>query len=133
MKQVTIVAFCDGSHDDLVPSTVERTVQIDGSKPVVLDLCGECDKAILALLMLMENGAVVKAKAKVGDAPVKPKKQAAAKPQTEDVADRTCPECGRVAVNRTALGQHTRTQHGKGLKAYKDQPENTPVEIAAAV
>lgn len=108
MKEVTIVGYCDGGHDLRVVSAVERTVQIDGSKPVVLDLCEECDKSILALLMLMERGTVLVKKAKE---PKEPKPE-----NRQDKLSTTCPECGHVSTSRQGLGQHLRSQHNIGFR-----------------
>jgi len=124
MKHVQIVAFCDGEiHEHggqlaTVPATVERTISVDGSKPVLLDMCAECDHQILAILTLMERGAAI-------DLPVKKNKgskpPATATPAPSDLST-ACPEedCGYSAPNRAALGQHTRSQHGKGLKQYRE-------------
>lgn len=116
MKEVTIVAYCDGNHENREPSSVERTVTIDGSKPVILDLCGECDKAILALLALMEQGAVLPQAKKPAAKKASPTEASVTALSNESLS---CPECEYTGPNRAALGQHTRGSHGKGLKEYK--------------
>lgn len=132
MKEVMIVAYCDGNHEGRTPSAVERTVTIDGSKPVVLDLCGECDKAILALLTLMEQGAVVpRREAQAAAKAPTPKKKKDKKSEKSDDEDHTCPDCGHKSPNRTALGQHLRNRHGKGFRDLRREaaPSKTvPVE-----
>lgn len=118
MKQVTITAFCDGNHQGLVESAVERTVTVDGSKPVVLDLCPECDKAIQALLALMDQGAVLGKGGVPQPAKPKARKRAPAAPKT---GEHVCPMCGFVSSTRAALGQHLRHRHDKGFTDLKNE------------
>jgi len=130
MKEVTIVAYCDSDHDQRVAAGVERTVQIDGSKPVVLDLCDNCDQVIQSLLGLMEKGAVIPGKkSKSAKAAPHPKPPSKAGTGVEE----KCPEkgCSHSSPNRAALGQHTRATHGKGLKAYKSTVDPAQAVTAA--
>lgn len=106
MKQIQVLSYCDGlAHHEPVPSTVERVVSVDGRKAVLLDLCDQCDKLFADLFALMEHGTEVETKTKTKT--VKPHQ-----------ASTKCPECGAVSINRNSLGQHTRSQHKKGLKDY---------------
>lgn len=143
MKEVTVVAFCDPlmEHEDRVPAVTERTLTIDGSKPVVLDLCGECDKVIVNLLHAMESGAPIAA-AKKAAAPKPAVKKTETKPSRRAKGQHPCLEagCPQVSVSRDALGQHMRTAHGKGFKDYKRAaaeaavpPVEEPAPLATAV
>jgi hypothetical protein len=119
VKHIQVIAYCDGTHDEKVKATIERTVKIDNGKPVLLDLCEPCDKPFLALLDLMERGAPV-------EKPERPKRDRTGESRPSRIPGgpvhlRTCPECGHVSPNRSTLGQHTRTQHGKGLRAYSKE------------
>lgn len=129
MKEVTIVGYCDGDHEgDPVRSVVERTVSIDGSKPVMLDLCGEHDQQIATLLSLMERGAVLP-----GVTPKKKSAKAVATPGSVQRSTRggapfltsipfdgphICPECQFESKTRSALGQHLSSKHSKRFRDY---------------
>ena len=124
MKHIQVIAFCDGEHEERTRAVTERTIKIDGGEPVLLDLCEPCDKPFLDMLVLMERGAVV-------ERTKGPKGKRSGTPSREtrpsrlpgmDVTNLTCPECGHVSPSRSALGQHTRSRHGKGLKEYADKP-----------
>lgn len=131
MKEVTIVGYCDGEHEEKTRSQVERTVAVDGSKPVTLDLCNGCDGAIRDLLHLMEHGAVVGAKSKkrgpYGPRAAAPRATAPAAPAVVAVptgqappleGPHICPECAFESRSRGALGQHLNTTHDKGFRDY---------------
>lgn len=107
MKQVHVTAFCDGAdHEERTPAIIERTVRVDRGDPVVLDLCEGCDKTFIDLLVLMERGA-----------PPAPDHSRPSRLRGSGLST-TCPECGKPSKTRSALGQHTRKIHGKGLKEY---------------
>ena len=139
MKQVIIQAFCDGSHDDPVPSTRERTIQIDDTKKVLVDVCDSCDQMFSLMLSFMERGAVVDAKGKparkVSDGPIAKqphsKKGRKQRERTPPIAKTTgrdpnnnyitvCPVCGMASVTRSALGQHMTTKHNKRFGDFDD-------------
>lgn len=113
MKRIQVLAFCDSEHETPVRATHERTVAIDGSKPIVLDLCESCDERyVRALLIVMEQGSVAEAPAK---------KIRASKQHGSPGFIRVCPECLMQSVSRSSLGQHVRHRHGKGLKDYSEE------------
>jgi hypothetical protein len=89
---------------------VERTLSLDGSAPVVLDLCEVDDQLIQRVRVLMDRGAPV-AKGKPG-------------PKTGTTVNvwMTCPEPGCVGGGhgRAGLGMHTRRVHNKMLRDYGD-------------
>lgn len=128
MREIQVNAFCDLDHDEKVPATIERTVSIDGSDVVVLDLCDEHDSEVFTIVLVaMERGAVVQAP------PEQPKQRAKRagrkNPHHErryeseyptDPRYRTCPDCGFVSVSRSALGQHVSVRHQKGLSDYPE-------------
>jgi hypothetical protein len=134
MKEITVTGYCDGNHEDKIRSVVERTLSVDGSKPVLLDLCDTCDALVSGLMVLMERGVVVKepGKKKVSDGPIK--KAAAKKPEPPRPTRGTyheptgkvpplegphiCPECGFESKSRSALGQHLTVTHSKGFRDY---------------
>lgn len=134
MKHVQIVAFCDGDihegeGEPMVPATMERTVSIDGSKPALLDLCDACDSIIAAAEALMKRGAQIDLPAKKAGKQKQEKSEGTTSTPEPSTLSTVCPEpgCGLVSASRTALGQHTRSQHGKGLKAYKEaEPTAVP-------
>lgn len=101
MKEVTVHSWCDWNHssaDGRIPAEVERIITLNGGNPVVVDLC-------TAHARLLSD--LVEAGSSVADQPVDPV-----------VAERTCPDCRMVCASRSALGQHTRKMHGKGLREY---------------
>lgn len=131
MKEITVIGYCDGDHEDRQRSSVERVVSVDGSKPVALDLCEQCDSMVSRLLELMDRGVVVKT-------PTKKKSAAPASgggQQQQQSGTRgtyhtptgkvpplegphICPECGFESTSRGALGQHLNTTHDKGFRDY---------------
>jgi hypothetical protein len=131
MKQVIVQAFCDGDHAERTEAVNERTVAIDGSDTIMLDVCEQCDQLFAVLLGLMERGAKVDAKpkkegmkSKVSDGPIKEQPSDSRRVSAEDLPT-TCPDCGFHSVSRTALGQHLRTKHdGKGFKDYTPEQMN---------
>lgn len=134
MKKVTVVAYCDNVHEaGETLATIERTLSIDGSKPVELDLCPECDVLVLALMDVMERASEqakqVKAEGKKAKAPkvkvpslaevtiVEPE----VKPSQHDEVESKCPLCEHVSPRRTALGQHLRAVHNKGFRDLRKE------------
>lgn len=108
-REVTILRWCDNEDYDLhgaerAVATTEFVVTINGRGPILLDLCTPCAEMFAPVEAVMERGV-----------PWEPS-------MTEDpeVQSRTCPECGMVSATRTALGQHLRKIHSKGLKDYKN-------------
>lgn len=112
-KQIQILAFCDGDHEQDTPATVERTLSLDG-KPWVNDLCERCDRQFIwPLLSLSEAGA------EPPDPPPRPSRSrkgiGGAKPRNLPTV---CPDCGYECPTRSALGQHVKAKHGKVLADY---------------
>jgi hypothetical protein len=125
MKDHIIVAYCDGPvhGEEWVNADVERTLSVDGSNPVLVDLCAECDGSLISpVFRLIHEGQPVEQpkKRKSPAKRVKPETKATVS-HIKDyaaVSMRTCPDCGHVSASRDALGMHTRKQHNKGLKEY---------------
>ena len=127
MKEVTIVAYCDGmEHEgERRRSSIERVVAVDNGRPVTLDLCDQCDVLVETMLRLMENGSTVKGKAKKTAAP------AAARPRGGQALPTSiplegphiCPECQFESKSRGALGQHLSVKHNKGFRDYVVQEQ----------
>ena len=119
-REVLVLKWCD-NHEDQVEATVERTLSVDGSKMLTLDLCEECDASFIlpVIGMLEEYGVDEKAAY-----PRKDKKR-----RTKERSDgNTCPVCGFESVSRDSLGQHLRIRHGKGLR---DFPDELPTPVPA--
>lgn len=125
-----LVVWCDGDHEEDTPSTVVRTLTVDGGKPVLLDLCEVCDKVVQDMIALMEAG-VLADKAIAAPttsktrrpAPVPeglpPAKTPGYVPVRADGKDRRdCPECEYVGRTRSAMGQHLKTKHGTLFSNY---------------
>ena len=108
VKQITITGICDGGHEGPVVTSIEHTLSLDGSKPVAVDVCEECEDLFVRLRKMMENGTEV------------PVRSQRSKPSRRP-SPSTCPECGHVSPNRSALGQHCRQHHGKGLRDYSEE------------
>jgi len=107
VKRVRVEAYCDGpphASDEEEPAVVERTMTIDDAGPAVLDLCASCDQALGYWRSLVESG---------------PKPEAAPKRRRGrpkgPALPTYCPICGHESPTRSALGQHTRSRHEKGL------------------
>lgn len=121
MREVIIVPWCDGHDDIKVEATVERTISIDGCKPVLLDLCDQCDKDVIIVSELMSRGVLAENPKRK---PRKPKVQqfeGADEPYPfvggEDPKTTTiCRICGHDSPTRSALGAHVKTKHSMGLK-----------------
>ena len=140
-RELKLVVWCDGDHEEDTPSTVVRTLTVDTSKSVLLDLCDVCDKAVQDVLTLMEQGVLAD---KVITAPAtrvhrpaatraprgsnpggKPSTTPGWEPVREDGRDRRdClePDCGYVGATRSALGQHILQKHGGKLSDYDWTP-----------
>ena len=134
MKEVTVIAFCDGDHEERIRSVVERTVAIDGSKAVMLDLCDTCDKVVGDMLILMERGAVVKGggKKKSGTGTGRPVGRPAGAPFKTSIpfeGPHICPECGFESKSRGALGQHLSSKHDKGFRDYAIDDDGNPITL----
>jgi hypothetical protein len=127
-RELQLVTWCDGDHETDVRATVVRTLSVDGGKPVLLDLCEPCDKAVQDVLVLMDAGVYAdKALVAPGSRPpravraVPDAQPEPSKSQRADGRDRTdCVEdgCGYVAPTRSALGQHVKQKHETKLSNY---------------
>lgn len=107
MKEIEVHAWCDGNHssaDGRIEAVIERTLTVNGSKPILLDLCADHDRL---LTDLMEAGSVIPTSAQSSS-----NLPTLAKDTTE------CPECGLVSNSRSALGQHLNRMHRHGIKEY---------------
>jgi len=113
MKHVQVVAYCDGTHEDKVRSMIERTVSVDSSKAVVLDLCEPCDKIFQDLQALMERGAVAEQQSKGT-------KKSSTKRKVGVELTTTCPNCGYHTPSRSALGAHLKSHHDQKLTDFTD-------------
>lgn len=110
VKEINVVAWCDGDHDNRdgrAPADIEVRISVNGGPPRLLDLCRVHD-AMLADLMA--------AGAEVG--PPAPVQRAVNGRPTLPSDSLACPECGYVGPNRSALGAHLKSQHGTGIRDY---------------
>jgi hypothetical protein len=128
-KEVQIISWCDGDHEEDTPAAVERELSLDRSKPVLLDLCETCDKQVQDLQELMQQGVLVeraetqlRAGRRIRKAP-----EASDRSYPEPVEERTCPDKNcfsgvdggpLIAASRQALSSHTRKMHGKRFADY---------------
>jgi hypothetical protein len=108
MKEVQVIAYCDGEHQGRVKATRERTVSIDGSQPTALDLCDEHDEAIEAVAALLSRGVMVKKGLS------RPSKRG-----TDQQIPCLLPGCGGTYRNRAGLAQHTNRTHNMTLAEYE--------------
>jgi hypothetical protein len=118
-KQVNIVAYCDGEHDEMVLATTERTINVDDDGPRTVDLCADHDKVVQELQVLLVNGVPVRRTRKTPPPGVDRDRHRGA---AEDLRV-PCPEpgCDRTAKNRAGLAQHTLQGHGKSLRDYPNE------------
>lgn len=113
MKQIQVIAWCDGPHDEdeQVPATEQVTVQIDRLRPRTIDLCEFCYKDMVEPLRttLVEFGVDPTGAPPKATMPAKPKRQRTT----------ACPLCDQVSNSRSALGQHLKRMHSTGFRALK--------------
>jgi hypothetical protein len=133
-KEVQIVPWCDGDHEEAVRAEVERTVAVDGSKTILLDLCQPCDKLFEDLSWLMERGVQAdkvreprrRKASEVRPVAETPRKRKGRQPppgaKRVDCQEPSCldPRTGEpyMAPTRSALGQHIKQKHHKLLSDY---------------
>lgn len=113
MREIVVVDWCDNTDAHPDPDKKVRAHFIDlpvkiGDEEAVLALCDRCYLPLNAVLTLMAFGVNPKAR----------KQRNVVRPRV-DASDTNCPECAYVGPSRSALGLHTRTHHGKGLKEYR--------------
>lgn len=112
MKEIQVIAWCDGPHDgdEQWPATEQVTVQIDRLKAKTIDLCGSCYKEMVEPLRttLIEFG--------VDPTGALPKVSKAAKVRAEEDTH-SCPVAGCDFTSHAlqGLGLHARRKHGKAL------------------
>lgn len=100
MREIQVIKWCDGEHEERVAADITHTISVDGSKEFEIDLCYTCDTVmVLPLLSVAEE--------------VLPKKKRG--PKKQDLTT-TCSICGFVSSSRDALGVHARRTHNKGLR-----------------
>jgi hypothetical protein len=124
-RELKLVLWCDGEHDEDVEAVMSRTVSVDGGKPMLLDLCETCDKVVQDMIAFMDRGvlaskAVAMPHARVRKSALLPVRERAGTGRV-DGKDRTdCPEegCGHVSPTRSALGAHVKTAHGTKIRDY---------------
>lgn len=109
-----IVLVCDqhqAENQEDVPAVTWRIgVQVPGGRFATYDVdaCPDHAKPFLELAQYLSDvgrpvkGSHLQARDRSGD-------------QGEPEADRTCPTCGFVSVNRTAMRTHLRAQHNQSL------------------
>lgn len=130
-REVMILSWCDGDHEDKVRAEVERVVTLDGKRPRLVDLCRSCDKLFTDVEWLLDRGADAEevTEPKRRETREHPQRTAKRKPRRPPVgSDRVdCQEPGcidprtgeqYVAPTRTALGQHVKSKHDKRLSDY---------------
>src|SRR5262245_42217782 len=97
MREIEVRMWCDGpTHLEHVPAEVERVITVGDGKPVLLDLCRQCDGDVMS---------IVQAGTPLDKAML-----------TAEEEENRCPDCGFLSASRAALGQHLRARHQKGLK-----------------
>lgn len=134
-KEVQVVAWCDGEHDERVPATVERRGPLDG-ETYLLDLCERCDRAYARAWAQVQEWlarGVSEGRARKSPYPKNraPRGQGTTPPPSPEFDTpfmRTCqePDCidertgvRYVAPTRSALGQHVKVKHdNKRLADY---------------
>jgi hypothetical protein len=125
MKHIQVVAYCDGlTHEaERVRSTIERTISVDGSGDIVLDLCEQCDQQVQAMQALMERGSKADEPTRRAARPQRPgsHRTPGEKSREPGGMPSTCPDCLHHTPTRSALGQHVKKKHGKQLKSFTDQ------------
>jgi uncharacterized C2H2 Zn-finger protein len=129
-RELKLLTWCDGDHDEDVVATVVRTLTVDGSKPVLLDLCDVCDKVVQDMIEFMERGVLASkaiatpvARVKKPDALPHRAVPEQVVPTRADGKDRVdCPECDYVGRTRSALGQHLTSKHGKKFSDFDWTP-----------
>lgn len=110
-REVLVVRWCDGPHQVPEEAVIERKVSLDDGEVVLLDLCSVCDQGIISPLVdLILAGVSVEQAMKIPTLP--PTRPVLAPDST------TCPDCGMVSKNRSALGQHLRKLHDTGIRDY---------------
>lgn len=125
-RELRLITWCDGDHDEDVPATTVRTLTVDGGKPVLLDLCDVCDKIVQDMVVFMERGvlaskAIATPAARVPRTAALPTRAAPeqAVPTRADGKDRVdCQDCDYVGRTRSALGQHLKSKHDKKFSDY---------------
>lgn len=115
-KEIRVIAWCDGNHDE------DEKVQADGTvtvafgrgKPRTVDLCNPCNKELIEPVQVLFGtyGVVADGSIETGLAGIETRKQRKTKPNVP------CPECGFQSVSRNALSSHLKGQHGKGMRDY---------------
>ena len=127
-REVIIVRWCDGVHEQPEQAVVEHQVSIDGRKTRVIDLCSVCEDTFAPIERLVDRG-VLAAKMEPVSRPVKvrtrtPPRQEQAGSSDGLSIDRPwpCPfapphgDCAHPgSPNRSAWGSHLRTVHSIGL------------------
>lgn len=122
-KELQVISWCDGLHGEdekPTPADTEHTIQLDGSRVKVLDLCLACEATLLGpLTELVANAPEVgkplpRAKKKKAPAGVSSTK---AMPDGRTV----CPLCGEVSVSRQGMGQHLKAHHETGFGKLRDE------------
>jgi hypothetical protein len=119
MKEIRIVAWCDGNHEEGEQVRAEQQVSMTIGKmlkPRTVDLCDDCFKTMIVPVETMLTAfGVVEDTAKA----YKPKAPKGEPAQQENVPP--CPECGEQMKSRPGLGVHLSRKHGKrGLIDYPD-------------
>lgn len=110
-REIVIVLWCDGEHDEPERATNEHIVVLDDRKPTRLDLCDDHSKLIVELQTMLELGSPVDTQ---GKPTTKKKKQAL--PVDEAHA---CPECGHTTATIQGVNSHMVRVHGYTLAEWR--------------
>ena len=121
-RELKLITWCDGDHEEDVPSTTVRRLSVDGGPTILLDLCDVCDKVVQDVFVLMDSG-VPESKAIFEPTPTPRKRTPSTPPTTKPIrADgrdrRDCPECDYIGNTRSAMGQHLKQKHHKQLSDF---------------
>jgi len=118
-----IVTVCDqhAAQGQEVPGTTWRIgIMVPGGRLATYDVdaCQDCAKPFVDLAQFLSD---------VGRPVGKPHKSASVVDESVPEADRTCPVCQFVSVNRTAMRTHLRAKHGQTLaRAGASAPVQQP-------
>lgn len=115
MKEIKVIAWCDGNHDEgeMIQADGAVTIAFGKGKPRTVDLCKSCNEDMIEPVMAMfgQFGVTDDGSISTGLAGIEPRRRAR-KPNPP------CPDCGHQSPNRSALGTHMKNRHDKGLKDY---------------
>ena len=138
-KEIQIIGWCDGPHETRVRSTIERTVALDGQRPIALDLCQDHNAAFSAVEELLEFGEPVAVdsvqRRGVGRPPKSGRPASGGQAHPMVASECQFPGCNKgphggpfIAQSRTGLGAHMTRSHKIGLGEFERAKPSTDTE-----